>query len=219
MRVLAGLAEVVVQSGMRPGDRFPAERVMAERLGVGRSTVREALKRWEALGIVARRKGSGTFLRTPITPGALHMPLTVQLESESLRRMIEVRRALEFEVVPLACARGRDEDLARIGDAYHALAASHARYGPSPQLDRTFHRAIYTAAHNPLFGQIIEQMQEAFDALFAAPFGDRGFGDDSFAMHGELCEAVLARDAARAHAAIAGILDVLLRELDGIEVA
>jgi GntR family transcriptional regulator, transcriptional repressor for pyruvate dehydrogenase complex len=213
MRVLAGLAELVVLSAMRPGDRFPAERMLAERLGVGRSTVREALKRWEALGIVERRKGSGTYLRIPITPGSLHMPLTVQLESDSLRRTIEVRRALELEVVPLACARGSAEELARVAETYGALAAAHARNGPSPREDRAFHRAIYDAAHNPLFGQIIEQLHDAFDATFVAPFGDRSFGDDSFPFHADLCAGVIARDAARTRRAIAAIFDVLFRDL------
>lgn len=218
MRVLAGLAELVVAGGMSPGHRFPAERVVAERLGVGRSTVREALKRWEALGIVERRKGSGTYLKIAITPGSLQVPLTVQLESDSLRRTIEVRRALEIEVVPLACQRARIEDLARVAETYQVLAAAHARQGPSPQQDRAFHRAIYQAAHNPLFGQIIEQMHDAFDALFVAPFGDTRFGDDSFPLHGDLCAGVLARDADRARGAIDAIFGILFRDLDRIDV-
>lgn len=215
-RVLEGLAELVVHSGMRPGHRFPAERVVAERLGVGRSTVREALKRWEALGIVQRRKGSGTYLKTPITPGSLHVPLTVQLEHDALRRTLEVRRALEIEVVPLACARASEAELARIAEAYDALDAAHARYGASPQQDRVFHRAIYEAAHNPLFGQIIEQLHDAFDSNFEAPFGDRRFGDDSFPLHRDLCDGVLARDSKRARDAIERIFEILAGDLDQI---
>lgn len=215
-RVLEGLAELVVQSGMRPGQRFPAERVVADRLGVGRSTVREALKRWEALGIVERRKGSGTYLRIPITPGSLHVPLTVQLESESLRRTLEVRRSLEIEVVPLACARATDEERARVAETYELLAAAHARYGPSPKQDRVFHRSIYEAAHNPLFGQIIEQVHDAFDAIFEAPFGDNRFGDESFVLHGDLCRGVMQRDVHRARTAIEGIFAILFRDLDRI---
>ncbi|MEZ5668381.1 MAG: FadR/GntR family transcriptional regulator [Alphaproteobacteria bacterium] len=217
MRVLAGLAELVVQSGMAPGARFPAERVVAERLGVGRSTVREALKRWEALGIVERRKGSGTYLKTPITPGSLHVPLTVQMESDALRRTLEVRRALELEVVPLACERATNAELARVAETYAALAKAHDRYGPSPKQDRIFHRAIYEAAHNPIFGQIIEQLHDAFDAIFAAPFGDAAFGDDTYPIHADLCAAVLARDCARGRAAVEAIFAILARDLDRIK--
>ena len=217
MRVLAGLAELVVQSGMLPGARFPSERVVAERLGVGRSTVREALKRWEALGIVERRKGSGTYLKTPITPGSLHVPLTVQLESDALRRTLEVRRALEMEVVPLACARATTEELTKIRDSYALLAEAHRRFGASPQQDRVFHRAIYEAAHNPLFRQIIEQVHDAFDAIFVAPFGDTSFGDESFPLHADLCKAVLARDAEKSRAAMEEIFRILARDLDRIE--
>ena len=76
--VLDALTAFISDAQIEPGSKLPTERELTERLQVGRSTVREALKRWEALGIVETRKGSGTFLRMPVTPGDIHVPLTIQ---------------------------------------------------------------------------------------------------------------------------------------------
>ena len=60
--VLDALADMVERSGLKIGDRLPPEVSLAATLGVGRSTIREALNRWEGLGIIRRRRGDGTYL-------------------------------------------------------------------------------------------------------------------------------------------------------------
>ena len=159
LAVLERLAAMIGHARMRPGDRLPAERVLAERLAVGRSTVREALTRWAALGVVERRKGSGTYLLTTVDPETRHVPVAIQFEREALRRMVEVRRALELEVVALACARASAAELAVVAERFAALDAIHARVGASPSHDRAFHQAIYDCAHNVVFGHLIGQLQ------------------------------------------------------------
>src|SRR5207244_8671329 len=62
--VLDSLAVYIEAAGIMPGDSLPSERLLCERLAVSRPTVREALKRWEDLGIIDMRKGSGAYLRT-----------------------------------------------------------------------------------------------------------------------------------------------------------
>ncbi|WP_323115620.1 FadR/GntR family transcriptional regulator [Klebsiella variicola] len=64
--IIDALTRYIAQSGIQPGCRLPPERVLAEKLGVSRNTVREALKRWEALGIILCKKGSGTFLKVDV---------------------------------------------------------------------------------------------------------------------------------------------------------
>ncbi len=214
--VLERLAALIGGTAMQPGDRLPAERELAERLGVGRSTVREALSRWAALGVVERRKGSGTFLLTKVDPDTRHVPVAVQFEREALRRMVEVRRALELEVVGLACERATDAELEIIAERFRALDAAHARYGASHDHDRAFHQAIYDGAHNVVFSHLIGQLQVAFDTAYDTPFRDKDYGDASFPLHRVLADAIAARDAEAARVAIGRILDILLEELDAI---
>src|SRR5262245_52858303 len=89
-------------AGSSPAIACRPERELTARLKVSRPTVREALKRWAALGIVEMRVGSGTYLRVPVAPGAVHFAVTVQFEHEHLQRTLELRRALETEAAELA---------------------------------------------------------------------------------------------------------------------
>ncbi|RVC13056.1 FadR family transcriptional regulator, partial [Mesorhizobium sp. M7A.F.Ca.AU.002.02.1.1] len=69
--VLKALVGFVRAKALQLGDRLPTERILAERLKVSRNTVREALTRWEGLGLVERRQGSGTYLKAAVSPDML----------------------------------------------------------------------------------------------------------------------------------------------------
>src|ERR1700745_66655 len=71
--ILDAIAGFIVERGLNPGDRLPPERELCARLKVSRPTLREALQRWAALGIVDMRVGSGTYLAVPVAPGAVHL--------------------------------------------------------------------------------------------------------------------------------------------------
>ncbi|MDZ4093892.1 MAG: GntR family transcriptional regulator, partial [Paracoccaceae bacterium] len=107
--VLHLLAELVEAEGLGVGDRLPPEVEMARRFGLGRSTVREALRQWETLGIIARNKGAGTRIVAEISTRSMHLPLTVQIEANSLHRMLAVRRPLEIEAVRIATRFASDK--------------------------------------------------------------------------------------------------------------
>ena len=186
--VLDRLAEFIAAAGYEPGARLPAERELAERLRVGRSTIREALKRWEALGVVEMRKGSGTYLRASTDRDAIHLPLTIQRQRDSLLRTLDIRRALEAEAA--------------------ALVATKAS-GAAPQEDWDFHLSIYNATGNPLFGQIVATLYEAFHDFFSYPFGRRDFASRSFELHRELFEAIKARDPEAARRKTLAILEIV----------
>ncbi len=100
--VMRLLAEMVEADGLGVGDRLPPEVTIAQRLNRGRSTVREGLRQWESLGIIARNKGAGTRIVSEVSTRSLHLPLTVQIEADSLQRMLAVRRPLELEAVRIA---------------------------------------------------------------------------------------------------------------------
>ena len=105
--VLKALAGFVMQEQLEPGEKLPTERILAERLKVSRNTVREALTRWEGLGLVERRQGSGTYLKAAVSLDMLHMPLTLAGGNDftGLMRTLEIRRALEAEAAALCAIR------------------------------------------------------------------------------------------------------------------
>src|SRR5262245_25934589 len=76
-QVIAALADYIEQSGLKAGERLPAERELMTALAVGRSTIREVIRHFQALGVVEARKGSGTYLLRTISGATVHMPLTL----------------------------------------------------------------------------------------------------------------------------------------------
>lgn len=206
--VLDQLTAFVRGTGLGAGDRLPAEREMASRLRVGRSTVREALKRWQAQGLVEMRKGSGTYLKAAVDDDAVHLPITVRLKQDRLLKALEVRRALEAEAAAIAAAQGDEPAIAAIGVRLEAMEAVHRRYGEAPAEDWEFHLSIYRATGNPLFLQLISALYETFFSFFTNPLNQPGFASRSFALHRELYEAIAARDPEAARAKALAILRI-----------
>ncbi len=192
--VLDALAEFISNAQIEPGSKLPTERELTERLQVGRSTVREALKRWEALGIVETRKGSGTFLRVPVAPGDIHLPLTIQRQQKSLLQTLEIRRALETEAAAIAAQRATKEELARMEACLARMEEVHLRDGSAGPEDWQFHLSIYNATGNPMFAQLVHHMRIPIYSFFDHPFDQKDFASRSFPFHRELFDAIAAGD-------------------------
>jgi GntR family transcriptional regulator, transcriptional repressor for pyruvate dehydrogenase complex len=201
--VLNALVDFVTQESLAPGDRLPTERILSERLKVSRTTVREALTRWEGLGLVERRQGSGTYLKAAVSRDMLHLPLTLASGNDfhSLMHTLEIRRGLEAEAAALCAQRAGPSEIAYIREKLERMEeAFHFRDGLSANEDWDFHQAIYQASGNPLFAQIIAAMHGMFHRFWEHPLGVRDFGHASFPYHRTIYERVADHDADGARA-------------------
>ena len=117
--VIDALAAYVEEARIAPGERLPSERMLCDRLKVSRPTVREALKRWEALGIVEMRKGSGVYLRKAVGRNILHVPLVLSRSTKvkDLLHGLQVRRALEGEAAAICASSASADRIAMIEKA------------------------------------------------------------------------------------------------------
>lgn len=224
--VLKALAGFVMREALGPGQRLPTERILAERLKVSRNTVREALTRWEGLGLVERRQGSGTYLKGVVSLDMLHMPLTLAGGNDftSLMQTLEIRRALEAEAAALCAIRADQAEIAEIARKLDIMEqAFHTRAGMSAEEDWEFHQSIYRSSGNPLFEQIIAAMHELFHRFWEHPLGVRDFGHASFHYHRTIYERIAAHDpeGARAEALklIATVEDDLKRGAAKLELS
>ncbi len=206
--VLEALAAYIADAGLVPGDKIPTERDLTDQLHVGRSTVREAIKAWEALGIVETRKGSGTFLLRPVAPGAIHMPVILLRHKETLLQTLEIRRALEAEASAIAAVRADKHDLETIEQRLVAMEQVHLAHGTAGPEDWEFHLSIYDATRNPVFGQIVGFMREQLFSFFEMGPKWEGFANRSFPLHRELFEAIAGSDAERARSITLAILQI-----------
>ena len=214
--VLDALADMVERAGLKIGDRLPPEISLAASLGVGRSTIREALNRWEGLGIIRRRRGDGTYLAAKVQTSRGLVPTMVRLEGEALLRLLEIRRTLENDVVRKATANAtprQRQDISRLCD----ILLSDVDSGrPWRKADHAFHGAIYDASGNPMYGQILTNLDHALERGDMSPFNRDAFGLESFPMHRDLADAIVAEDSELAVAAINRILDTVEDEVRGI---
>jgi GntR family transcriptional repressor for pyruvate dehydrogenase complex len=215
-QVMNALADYVERAALQTGDRLPTERELMLALSVGRSTIREALGRFEALGVTETRKGSGTYLLKSVSAATIHLPLS--LDAARLRgallQTLEVRRGIEVEASMVAARRRTVEDLGVIEEKLVTMERVHLAMGTSGPEDLAFHLAVYDATHNPLFRQLLAQMREAFERFWDHPFDRQDFARRSFPFHRELFDAILAQNAELARQKTLAILKVVEEDIE-----
>ena len=211
--VLDALAEMIERAGLQVGDRLPPEVSLATALGVGRSTIREALNRWEGLGLIRRRRGDGTYLTAKVHTSHGPLPTMVRLEGEAILRLLDMRRVIESGTVRRAAQNAtlrQRTDISRLCDELLKVVAAGLPYRAA---DAAFHGAICDATGNPMFGQILQRMDDAFERSAESPFSVPGFGLTSFPPHRNLSDAVVAGDPDAAEAALNTIIDRVETEI------
>jgi DNA-binding FadR family transcriptional regulator len=213
--VMRAIADFISRSNLQPGARLPTERQLMASLAVGRSTVREVIRKLQALGVVESRKGSGTYLVRPVSADAVHLPLTIEASTlrDRLLQTLDVRRGLEVEASALAAQRRTAEDVATMEARLEEMERVHLDKGTAGREDLAFHLAIYDATHNPLFGQLLEQMREAFERFWDKPFDRPDFARRSFPFHRELFDAIRAGDEGAARSKTLAILAIVEEDI------
>ncbi|MGW0175887.1 FadR/GntR family transcriptional regulator [Rhodococcus sp. NPDC003322] len=203
---LAWLRERIEGGEWVVGARIPTEPELMATLGVGRNTVREAIKTLTSTGILEIRRGSGTFVRARTDIGGL---LGRVVDVTELLHVHEVRRALELEAITLACERRTEDDLTRLRTALDGRDAADGDEAVFASHDLDFHLAIVAAAHNPVLVDLIGALLEPMRATYSYTEGVHGH-DLSTADHRAAVAAVEARDPAAATAAARSYLDLTL---------
>jgi len=193
-QVVERLREFIDVEELKPGDRLMSERELAERLGVSRTSVRQALTVLRVQGLVEIRHGDGVYLVTP--PGDVIGSLALEVaNSEVDHPMIwEVREGIEVQAARLAARRRTDDDLRHMADALAAMAASIEEGGDGIIGDRHFHRALAEASHNPMLAQLHEQMRDVIDRTSEASLTRPGRPPVSLHEHEAIYEAIERRD-------------------------
>jgi GntR family transcriptional repressor for pyruvate dehydrogenase complex len=214
-QVTEALATYIDQASLKAGDRLPAERELMAALAVGRSTIREVIRHFQALGVMETRKGSGTYLLKPVTSATVHMPLSFETAHvrDILLRTLEVRRGIECEANMVAARRRTAADLVTIKEKLVEMERVQIAKGTSGPEDLAFHLAIYDATHNPLFRQLLEQMRGAFERFWEKPFDRPDFARRSFPFHRTLFNAIAAQDTEAARRETLKILDIVEEDI------
>jgi DNA-binding FadR family transcriptional regulator len=209
-QVIAQLREAVVQGDWPIGHRIPTEPELAEQLGVGRNTVREAVRALAHGGLLEVRQGDGTYVRaTSEVSGAIR-----RLCGSEMREVLEVRRTLEVEGARLAASARTEGDLRELEALLDKRdqARADGRFDDFVSADTKFHVAIVHCGHNGLLAELYLGLTEVVTASVLTTSHDdpRHAGE---IKHRGLLDAIAAGDPARAAAEAGGFLDELLARL------
>jgi len=204
--VVKELTHYFLSDAINEGDKLPTEMELCERLRVGRSTLREAIKALQVMGYVNIQPGRGAFLQRKSLDLPVHRILSwLGSRKAEVADIIEVRMQIEPFAARLAVERGNDDDIARI-DAirreYEQILAS----GPFTEsigeqlgeLDARFHSAIGEASHNVLLIEINNLVIESFKEFRARSFKVENHAKNAVAPHRKIIAALQKRDAAGA---------------------
>ncbi len=187
------ITEMILSGMFSPGDWLMPQPELAQRFGVGLSTIREAVKGLALLGIVDPQPGRGTYVAEDAVSLIRMLDLQqTQLESLDLATTHEARRALEVELTALAAERATPADVAAIRTALDRMAAAMDDDEAFMRADADFHKAVAHAAHNPLLEQFYHVVSEMMDEINISIADVPGVKDLGFQMQEQIYEAIAA---------------------------
>jgi GntR family transcriptional repressor for pyruvate dehydrogenase complex len=163
-RVAALLRDEITGGQFKPGDVLAPEQAIAERLGVSRTVVREAVSRLKVDGMVTSKQGRGLTVLNNRKSSVLRLPAVAGKDAEEVLAMVELRLGFDIEAAAFAAQRREAADLAAMRTALQDMSAAleAGDVGAGTEADFRFHRAIAQAAHNPNYLTFFDFLGELY---------------------------------------------------------
>ncbi|WP_312922382.1 GntR family transcriptional regulator [Stutzerimonas nitrititolerans] len=219
--IVTQLEAMILEGTLKAGERLPAERALAEQFGVSRPSLREAIHKLAAKGLLVSRHGGGNFVAESLG-STFSDPLLHLLENndDAQRDLLEFRHTLEGSCAYYAALRATEVDRQRLTEAFEALQSCYAREGKVTRAeegaaDAQFHLAIAEASHNAV---LLHTIRGLFDLLRRNVVTNIGgmyalrdeTRDMLMSQHRELYETIMARRAGEAR-------DVIHRHINYVQ--
>lgn len=221
--VQAALKDFVVQNGFKPGDALPSEGELARQLGVSRTSVREAVKALETIGILESRRGSGVYVGSfSFDPLVEALPYGLMPDTHAIVELLDVRCTLEVALVERAIAHRTPDQLTALRDNLDRFQARAEAGEPLDVEDREFHQLLVVNLGNRVLTGLIDVFWRTYhratqhiDLVNTAPL-------DTYRDHVAVFEAFEAGDVEAAKATLDrhydGIRSLLDRQTGGATV-
>lgn len=190
--------EALIAEGRWPVDtKIPSEPELVAALGVGRNTVREAVRALEHAGLLEPRRGDGTYVRATSDLGAAFLR---RARRSTVLDVLDVRTSLERDAAAAAAERRTDADVAAIRTALVARREAGSDRAAFVAADLAFHRAVVAATGNPVLVDLYAGLTEAVQRS-VAEIDELDDDPDGFPGHDKLADAIQAGDPVAARAA------------------
>lgn len=214
LSVVRQIELLILRGILRPGERLPSERDLAERLEVSRPSLREAVAELQARGLLSTRAGAGIYVSQSLAsafPPALSRLFSSH--DEALFDYIDFRRDMEGLAAERAAGFGSDTDLMVVDAVFRKMEAAHGKRNPEEEagLDAEFHMAIVEASHNVIMLHVMRSMfgllREGVFYNRQVMFKQRTTRAALLDQHRAINDALQARDPAAARGAVEAHLD------------
>src|SRR5215475_2892019 len=201
--IVRQVKSMIAEGRLKGGDRLPPERDLADKFVVSRTSVREALRALESLGLVEIRPGEGTFVRQ-VSIDSLVEPLALLMVSqrEGIGELFEARRLLEPSLAALAATRATPEEVQEMERILDEQAKEVAAGRTGLAQDAEFHAAIGAAAHNRAITRIAHAVMDLLRQSREESLNTPGRPTRSHEDHRRLLTAIRARDEGAARQAM-----------------
>jgi len=216
--VVRQVEQLILRGILKPEKQLPPERDLAERLGVSRPSLRDAIAQLQEAGLLISKPGAGVFVADVL--GSAFSPALMALfarHDEAAMDYLSFRRDMEGLAAERAARLGSDTDLAVISAIFAKMEAAHDNPEVEATLDAQFHMSIIEASHNVV---MLHMMRSMYDLLRSGVFYNRQmmFKQQTkrtvlLDQHRDIHDALLARDAMAARAAVDAHLSYVERAL------
>jgi GntR family transcriptional regulator, transcriptional repressor for pyruvate dehydrogenase complex len=203
-QIVQQIEDSIRKGALKPGDQLPAERELAERFGVSRTAVREAVKALREKGLVEAYPGRGTFI-TSETSNTIRITLDRMIKSGQLEgtlQLVEVREILEPEIAALAARRATEETVKEMRAAVKVMDEAQMDPEAYIEADLDFHLALAEAAANPIILSLIDSIVAVLREQRMRIFKVEGGPTRGQYHHKKILEAIEHRDASAAREAM-----------------
>jgi GntR family transcriptional regulator, transcriptional repressor for pyruvate dehydrogenase complex len=204
----------LLRGDWKEGDQIPAERELCQQLGVGRASLREALKALEIMGMIQTRLGEGTFVcgRSEFYSRPLLWAIAGSVK-EDVTEITEARRLIETELAGLAAIRASAEDLKKIGrhlDLMEEAGHDNARFQTA---DIDFHLAIAEAAHNRILLNALHLIRNLMKQWIGSALLLTGVADEALDQHRRIFMAIAKKNPEQARQGMKAHLEAMAERL------
>jgi GntR family transcriptional regulator, transcriptional repressor for pyruvate dehydrogenase complex len=161
------LVSLITRGHLKPGEKLPSERSMAEDLGVSRQSIREAIYRAKTAGLIDVRQGEGSFVISSLK-GNMRTPLSILLEGEAEKvfEFLEIRKLIEGWCAERASKAATPGDLKRMQGILKRMEKVKPPQAVWEKADLNFHSSIAAATHNVIAMHVMEGLKDSFHTYF-----------------------------------------------------
>src|SRR5690554_3233272 len=206
-QIFQELKDKIIKGDWEPGSKIPSENQLCEILGVSRVSIREAIHKLVALGILEARHGEGTFVRESLAESYFNelLPFFL-LDRPDIIKILEYRKIVEVGTIGIAVEKATQDDIKRLEEIYHDMEKNKDDLEKFAQLDLKFHMALAYMADNPILNKVDYIINDILEETMKKIVEKLGSTDGLY-YHNRIIEAIKMRHVTEAQQLMAEHLE------------